>query len=243
MGNSQADFQARLFSIFLTLTIAPPLIQQLQPKYLELRSIYKSREASSKIYSWFAFTIGAVVVELPYCIIAGTIYYCCWWWGAPGRGVTSFGSFYAWLMLMLFELFYVGFGQAIASVSPNELLASIMVPLFFLFVVSFCGVVVPYAVLPYFWQSWMYYVTPFHYLLEGLLSVAVHGQKIVCAANELARFHAPPGQTCQSYTEAFIDSFGGYVQNGTNGICEFCPHATGDEYVSTSHLFSFLWGT
>lgn len=51
-------------------------------------------------------------------------------------------------MLMAFEVFYVGFGQAIASFSPNELLASILVPIFFLFVVSFCGIVVPYVALP-----------------------------------------------------------------------------------------------
>lgn len=51
-------------------------------------------------------------------------------------------------MLMAFEIYYVGFGQAIASFSPNELLASILVPVFFLFVVCFCGIVVPYAVLP-----------------------------------------------------------------------------------------------
>ena len=232
MGNSQIDFQSRLFSIFMTLTIAPPLIQQLQPKYLELRSLYKSRESKSKIYSWVAFTIGAVVVELPYSIVAGTLYYCCWWWGAVGRGASGLASFYAWLMLMLFELFYIGFGQAIASFSPNELLASLFVPIFFLFVVSFCGVVVPYASLPHFWQSWMYYATPFRYLLEGLLGVAVHDRKVVCAANEFARFSAPPGQTCQSYTESFISTSGGYVQNGTDGLCEFCQYATGDEFES-----------
>ena len=119
----------------MTLTIAPPLIQQLQPKYLELRSLYNSRESKSKIYSWVAFTIGAVVVELPYSIVAGTLYYCTWWWGAAGRGASGLASFYAWLMLMLFELFYIGFGQAIASFSPNELLASLCVPIFFLLVV------------------------------------------------------------------------------------------------------------
>ena len=56
-------------------------------------------------------------------------------------------------------VFYLGFGQAIAAFSPNELLASILVPLFFLFVVSFCGVVVPAMALPYFWRSWMYWLT------------------------------------------------------------------------------------
>lgn len=149
IGDSQIDQQSRLFSIFLTLTICPPLIQQLQPKYLNFRQIYQSREANSKIYSWLAFTTGAVLVELPYSIVAGSIYFCCWWWGAVGRYRTSFDSGYTWMMLMLFEIYYVGFGQMIAAISPNELLASLLVPVFFLFVVSFCGVVVPYASLPY----------------------------------------------------------------------------------------------
>ena len=149
IGDSSIDQQSRLFSIFMTLTICPPLIQQLQPKYLNFRQIYQSREANSKIYSWFAFTTGAVLVELPYSILAGTIYFCCWWWGAVGRYRTSFDHGYTWMLLMLFEIFYIGFGQMIAAISPNELLASLLVPVFFLFVVSFCGVVVPYASLPY----------------------------------------------------------------------------------------------
>ena len=149
LGNEIIDMQSRLFSIFMTLVIAPPLIQQSQPKYLAFRKIYKSREANSKIYSWLAFTTGAVLVEIPYSLLAGTIYYMCWWWGSVGRGSTKLDNAYTWMLLMLFELFYISFGQAIASFSPNELLASILVPVFFLFVVAFCGVVVPFAALPY----------------------------------------------------------------------------------------------
>lgn len=148
LGNEVADFQSRLFSIFLTLTISPPLIQQLQPKFLAFRSLFKAREANSKIYSWLAFTIASTLVELPYSIVAGTLYFFCWWFGSVGRGASGFASTYTWLMLMAFEVYYIGFGQAIASFSPNDLLASILVPIFFLFVVSFCGVVVPYAALP-----------------------------------------------------------------------------------------------
>ena len=149
VGNEIVDMQSRLFSIFMTLTISPPLIQQLQPKYLQFRMIYESREANSKIYSWVAFTCGVVLIEIPYSLLAGTIYFNCWWWGAVGRGSSLFGNAYVWMMLMLFELFYVSFGQAIASFSSNELLASILVPVFFLFVVSFCGIVVPFAALPH----------------------------------------------------------------------------------------------
>lgn len=52
LGNSSIDMQSRLFSVFLTLTISPPLIQQLQPRYLDLRNIYQSRERNSKIYRY-----------------------------------------------------------------------------------------------------------------------------------------------------------------------------------------------
>ena len=149
LGNEIIDMQSRLFSVFMTLVIAPPLIQQLQPKYLASRKIFKSREANSKMYSWFAFTTGVVLAEIPYSLLAGTIYYMCWWWGSFGRGSTKLDNAYTWMLLMLFELFYVSFGQAIASFSPNELLASILVPVFFLFVVAFCGVVVPFAALPH----------------------------------------------------------------------------------------------
>ncbi|MCJ1435794.1 hypothetical protein MMC27_005169 [Xylographa pallens] len=242
VGESSIDMQSHLFSIFMTLTIAPPLIQQLQPKFIEFRSIFESRESKAKIYSWVAFVTGAILVEIPYSILAGTLYMMCWWWPAVGRHRTSFESGYTWMLLMLFELFYVSFGQAIASFSPNELLASLLVPVFFIFVVSFCGIVVPYVTLPHFWQSWMYWLTPFHYLLEGFLGVAVHDIQVVCQDAEFARFSAPPGQTCQSYTQPYIAQAGGYVQVGAGGICEFCQYATGDQFAAGFNVYySHKW--
>jgi ATP-binding cassette, subfamily G (WHITE), member 2, SNQ2 len=141
------------------------------------------------------------------------------------------------LMTCQFELFYVGFGQAIASFSANELLASLYVPFFFLFVVAFCGVVVPYAALPTFWRAWMYWVTPFHYLLEGFLAAVTHGVPVECDANELARFAAPAGMSCTAYTEQFIKQVGGYVQVGADGLCEFCQYRDGDEFAASFNVF------
>lgn len=208
--NSQIDMQSRLFSIFLTLTIAPPLIQQLQPKFIEFRSLFKSREGQSKIYSWWSFAIAATVAEIPYRIIAGTLYWACWYWPVHLPHDT-FTSAVVWMWIMLFELFYTTFGQMIAALAPNELLASLLVPVFFTFVISFCGVVVPAMALPTFWRSWMYWLTPFHYLLEGLLSLVIHDQPIICTTDELAIFSAPPGQTCQSYAGPYASETGGYV--------------------------------
>lgn len=242
LGFATIDMQSRLFSIFMTLTISPPLIQQLQPVFLASRNIFQSRENNAKIYSWFAWTTAAIVVEIPYAIVAGGLYFNCWWWGIMGYRISSFSSGFTFMLVILFEFYYIGFGQAIAAFSPNDLLASLLVPLFFLFVVSFCGVVVPPAALPEFWRSWMYWLTPFHYLLEGFLAVAIHEQPVVCQTGEFARFSAPPGQTCNSYVQSYIQQAGGYVQTGANGICEYCQYANGDQFgTQFSVYYSNIW--
>ncbi|KAJ5899540.1 CDR ABC transporter [Penicillium taxi] len=236
LGNSYIDMQSRLFSVFMTLTISPPLIQQLQPQYLHLRSLYESRESNSKMYSWVAFVVSAILPELPYSIVAGSIYFNCWYWGVwfPRD---SFSSGYTWMMLMLFEAYYVGFGQFIAAIAPNELFASLLVPSFFSFVVCFCGIVVPYSALPHFWQSWMYWLTPFKYLLEGFLGVAVHNVPVRCVDREESRFSPPSGMTCQEYAGSFATQSGGYVRDAADGLCAFCQYSTGDQFAASFNVF------
>ncbi|KAJ5773236.1 CDR ABC transporter [Penicillium paradoxum] len=241
LGNSYIDMQSRLFSVFMTLTIAPPLVQQLQPRFLHFRGLYESREANSKIYSWSAFVTSTILPELPYSIVAGSIYFNCWYWGTwfPRD---SFSSGYVWMMLMLFELYYVGFGQFIAAVAPNELFASLLVPTFFTFIAAFCGVVVPYAALPHFWKSWMYWLTPFHYLLEGFLGVIIHNIPLRCVEREESRFSPPPGKTCQEYAKSYAEKAGGYVRDAGNGMCSFCQYSTGDQFGKSINVFySHKW--
>ncbi|KAF6844228.1 ABC transporter [Colletotrichum musicola] len=242
IGFASIDYQSRLFSIFMTLTISPPLIQQLQPVFLQSRQIFQWRENNAKIYSWFAWTTAAVLVEIPYAIVAGGVYFNCWWWGVFGWRLDGFTSGFGFLLVILFELYYVSFGQGIAAFAPNELLASLMVPIFFLFVVSFCGVVVPPAQLPEFWKSWMYHLSPFHYLLEAFLGAVIHNQPVECSAGEFARFQPPPNQSCEQYAQSYIEQAGGYVRTGEGGICEFCQYATGDQFgAGFSVYYSNIW--
>ena len=128
VGNGQIDMQNRLFSIFLTLVIAPPLVQQLQPRFIAFRNIYNSREGNSKIYAWPAFCLGTILPEIPYSLFCGTIYWACWYWGV-GFPKGTYISWYVWSLIMLFEVWYIGFGQFIAAIAPNELLASLLVSL------------------------------------------------------------------------------------------------------------------
>lgn len=234
LGYSSTDMQSRLFSIFMTLTIAPPLIQQLQPVFLDSRNIFQSRENNAKIYSWFAWTTAAIAVEIPYSLLAGAVYFNCWWWGIYGwrAAYRGYDSGFVFLCILLFELYYVGFGQAIASFSPSAQLASLLVPVFFTFVTSFCGVVVPPSQIPHFWRAWMYWLTPFHYLLEAMLGTVLHGRPVRCAGAELARFAPPDGTSCAAYAGAYAAEAGGTLSEAADGsgLCELCPYATGDAF-------------
>lgn len=117
-----------------------------------------------------------------------------------------------------------------------------LVPMFFLFVVSFCGVVVPYQALPYFWRSWMYWLSPFRYLLEGLLALVTHGLPIRCDPQELASFPAPPGQTCDSYAGPYAQQSQGYVITQPNGLCGFCQYRDGDAFTASFNVYwRFVW--
>jgi ABC-type multidrug transport system permease subunit len=76
----------------------------------------------------------------------------------------------------------------------------------------------------------MYWLSPFHYILEAMLGVVIHGDPVRCEDWEFARFRPPPGETCQRYAAAYISKAGGYVQNGTDGLCNFCRYQNGDQF-------------
>ncbi|KAL2061353.1 hypothetical protein VTL71DRAFT_7626 [Oculimacula yallundae] len=235
LGNSLIDMQSRLFTVFMTLIIAPPLMQQLQPRFLEARNLYASREAKAKIYSWYAFVTGAVLSEIPYRILAGTLYWLCWYFGI-GFPRGEMVPFKIWMLIVLYELFYLGLGQGIAAFSPSEALASFFIPLFFMFVISFCGIAVPFFALPSFWK-WMYHVTPFTYLLEAMLGLVIHNVPVVCSRDELAIVTPPMGVTCNQWMDPTIAIAGGSVQTLSDGVCGYCQFANGDQFGVGFNVF------
>lgn len=100
----------------------------------------------------------------------------------------------------------------------------------------------PYVALPYFWQSWMYWLTPFKYLLEGFLGLLLNGVPIRCESTELAIFPPPPGQDCQSYAGGFAQQSGGYVETQPNGDCGFCQYSSGTNFAASFNVFPrYIW--
>ncbi|GAA5983374.1 hypothetical protein JCM10908_000258 [Rhodotorula pacifica] len=237
----QSGLQNFLFAVFMGVVLAAPLSQQLQPKFLGLRQLFEARENASKMYSWPIFVITAIIVEIPFNIFAGTLFFVCWYW-TVGFPYSTNRAGYAYFMFVLFEVYFPTFAQAVASFSPTAMAASVLFSSLFSFVIIFNGVVQPYAQLPYFWRSWMYHLTPFTYLIEGLVSNAVGGRPLHCTQSQFQIIDPPAGQQCVSYLQEYTSNYGGYAQVLNNGQCGICTYSNGDQYLTTLNMsFSHRW--
>lgn len=236
--------QNKLFSVFMATVLSSTLMNQLQPQFIIARNLFEVREKPSKMYSWLAFVVSTILVEIPFNVFCGTMFFLSWYFaigfyssaGLEGRTSASIGI-YEWLMLMMFELWFSTFGQLCASFVPNEQTAAIVSTLMFTFVILFNGVLQPVGQLVTFWH-WMYHLTPFTYLIEGLVVNVLHGLPIVCTDIEVNTFTAPATQTCDAYMAPFFANGGnGYLTGSTStaagGNCVYCRYATGDQYFET----------
>ncbi|KAJ7113209.1 ABC-2 type transporter-domain-containing protein [Mycena epipterygia] len=237
---TQQGTQNQLFAIYMSTILSAPLSNQLQVPFLEMRNIYEIREGPTKFYSWSALVTSALLSELPWNILGSSIYFLCWYWTV---GFDNDRAGYTYLMLgVIFPLYYTTFGQAVAAMAPNAELAAVLFSFFFSFILTFNGVLQPFRSLG--WWKWMYHVSPFTYLTEGLLGQALGKHPIVCSATELVKVNPPSGQTCGDYFAPYISSAGGYLTNANaTAGCEFCSTATTDQFLGASFsiYYSHHW--
>lgn len=69
----------------------------------------------------------------------------------------------------MFEMWVSSFGQLLAAVAPNVQIAGLLIPMTFVFVALFCGVLQPLSQLPQFWH-FVHYASPFTWLVEYVSS-------------------------------------------------------------------------
>lgn len=233
MSNSLTNARNRLFSIFIGIITGPVLTLQVEPRFIILRDQFLAREKESRVYHWGVFAISAFVVELPFTLIGGFIYWLLWYYMA-GYFYSSDRAGYAFLMYELYHIFVASIAQLIASVFPTVGAAQIATGFVWLMVNTFNGPLSPPPLTPKGWR-WFYNVSPLYYFVESLVTNALHGLNISCSGSENTVFHAPEGQTCGEYAAAFFNSFSsqGYLINpDARGDCQYCPYANGDQYVS-----------
>ncbi|CAI7659781.1 unnamed protein product [Penicillium pancosmium] len=244
IGDSLTDLQQNLFTVFNFIFVAPGVISQLQPLFIDRRDIFEAREKKSKMYHWAPFVTGLIVSEFPYLLVCALLYYVCWYFtsGLPTSAEHAGSVFF---VAVMYECLYTAIGQMIAAYTPNAVFASLVNPLVITTLVSFCGVMIPYSQIVAFWRYWMYYLDPFNYLMSSLLVFTTWDKPVHCKTEELAVFNPAPNQTCGEYLNAYQRGMG----MGTNLLnpddtlgCRVCQYTTGGDYLRTLNLKEEYYG-
>lgn len=245
--NTQQGLQNQLFGIFMLLTLFSQLIQQIMPLFVSQRALYEARERPSKVYSWKIFILSNTLVELPWATIAAGLLFVTWYYpiglysNASQAGALHERGALVFLLIWAFLLFSSTFAHMIIAGIPTAETAGNLGNLLFSLCLLFCGVLVGPTAMPGFW-IFMYRVSPFTYLVEGMLSASVSGARLTCANNEYLRFSAPDGQTCEQYLSSFIRLAGGYLLDEKASDCQYCPLSTTDNYLAlVSIYYSHAW--
>lgn len=243
-GPSVSALQLKMFTIFNFVFVAPGVINQLQPLFIQRRDIYDAREKKSKMYSWVAFVTGLIVSEFPYLCICAVLYFVCWYWPVWRLPHDSDRSGAIFFMMLIYEFIYTGIGQFIAAYAPNPTFAALVNPLIISVLVLFCGVFVPYDQLNVFWKYWMYYLNPFNYVVNGMLTFGLWGQKVTCNESEYAVFD-PLNGTCGEYLATYMSGKGSGVNllnPDATSSCKVCEYTTGSDFLQTLNINHYYYG-
>ncbi|UPK97200.1 hypothetical protein LCI18_008135 [Fusarium solani-melongenae] len=253
--NSIQGLQNQMFAIFNLLTIFGQLVQQSMPQFVIQRSLYEVRERPSKVYSWKVFMVSQLIVELPWNALMAVIMFFCWYYpvglynnASAADQLTERGAL-MFLFLFMFLIFTCTFSTFIIAGFETAEAGANVANLMFMLCLIFCGVLAPKDSMPGFWK-FMYYVSPFTYLVGGMLSTAVANADVVCASNEWVSFTPPNGTTCAKFMESYIAQVGGKLQDPeATDKCSFCTIASTNVYLGAVNIdyadrwrnFGLLW--
>ena len=89
----------------------------------------------------------------------------------------------------------------------------------------------------------MYRLSPFTYLISGMLSTGLANNDIVCSSIEYVKFNPPANRTCLEYMSLYINATGGYLRDeSATANCEFCTASKTNTYLTLiSSSYSTRW--
>lgn len=240
--------QNEMFAIFMLLVIFPNLVQQMMPYFATQRSLYEVRERPSKAYSWKAFMLASIIVELPWNMLMAVPAYFCWYYpiglyrnAYPSDTVTERGGT-MFLLVLIFLMFTSTFSSMVIAGIEHPETASNIAQMMFSLCLIFCGVLATPEVLPGFW-IFMYRVSPFSYLVSGVLSVGIAGAAVKCSDIEVLHLPPPEGQNCSSYLNPFVEAAKANLLNpDADSDCQVCAMSMTDQFLAgVSIKYSDLW--
>ncbi|KKK23290.1 hypothetical protein ARAM_005641 [Aspergillus rambellii] len=244
--NSLQGMQNEMFAIFMLLIIFPNLVQQMMPYFVTQRALYEVRERPSKAYSWKAFMMASICVELPWNVVMAIPAYFSWYYpigfyrNAEPHEVTRGGTMF--LLILIFMLFTSTFSSMIIAGIEHPDTGSNIAQLMFSLCLIFNGVLASPNALPGFW-IFMYRVSPFTYLVSSVLTTGLSGAEVHCSSIELLNIPPPAGQNCSAYLGPYVDMIHGTLLNPADTTqCQLCTVSTTDQYLENLGMNpSDLW--
>ncbi|KAH6633454.1 ABC transporter CDR4 [Boeremia exigua] len=255
MPNTQQGLQNQMFGIFMLMTIFGQLVQQIMPHFVTQRALYEVRERPSKTYSWKAFMLSNIIVEIPWNSLMAVLIFFCWYYpiglyrNAQPTDEVAYRGFQLFLFTWMFLLFTSTFTHMIIAGLDTAETGANLANLMFSLCLIFCGVLAPPDSFPRFW-IFMYRISPFTYLVSGLLATGLANSSVQCAANEFIKFNAPEGQNCGDFMKDYMSTAGGYLENATStDQCSYCTikdtnvflAALSSKYEDAWRNFGILW--
>lgn len=135
------------------------------------------------------------------------------------------------LLIWAFLMFASTFTHMIIAGIETAETAGNIANLLFSLTLIFCGVLAGPSTLPGFW-IFMYRISPFTYLINGMLSTGLANTRIRCASIEYLHFEPQSGKTCGEYMADYIAARGGYLENtAARSNCSFCTADQTNTYL------------
>ncbi|KAK4231890.1 ATP-binding cassette transporter [Podospora fimiseda] len=255
--NSPLTIQAlqnQSFAIFELLAITNQLIDQQLPSFITQRQLYEIRERPAKTYSWVIFMLSQILAEIPWYIICSVIIYVCFYFPiglynhATEANQQTERGILMYLLFLQFTIWVSTFTHLCASFSETITDAGNAANFLFVFAFFFCGVLRSPNQMPKVW-IWLYRASPLSYWVSAVLSVGLGNSKVTCAENELVKFFAPEGESCEGYMKEYMERIGGYLLSGEGNECRYCRVAETNvflkgisaEYGTRWRNFGIVW--
>ncbi|ETI20753.1 hypothetical protein G647_07095 [Cladophialophora carrionii CBS 160.54] len=238
-NSTSTGLQNTIFGIFMLVTIFSTLVQQIMPRFVIQRSLYEVRERPSKAYSWVAFLVANISVEIPYQIVLAILMWVSWYFAIFGKNQDNETRALMLLFVIQFLVFTSTFAHMIIAAMPDAETAGNIATLLFSMMLTFNGVLQSPTALPGFW-IFMYRVSPMTYLVAGWASTGLRGRRVQCADNELANFDPPSGQTCGAYLARYLQGGApGQLYNpAATSQCQYCPLTSADQFLAGSNIYA-----
>ena len=147
---TQQGTQNVIFNTFMLTTIFSTLVQQIQPLFITQRALYEVRERPSKAYSWIAFILANIAVEIPYQIFTGILIYACSYYPVIGIQSSARQGLVLAFIIQLF-IYASAFAHMTIVAMPDAHTAGAIVNVLSIMSIIFSGVLQTADALPGFW--------------------------------------------------------------------------------------------